>query len=74
MESTRSVGWHQADGENIQARARLIHVIVHCIFIGVTILLFVLVPVLRKLLNRIDTSVDLGEGEDIKSIELEDEE
>ena len=49
-------------------------VTVHCNLIGVTILLFVLVPVLRKLLNKIDTSVDLGEGEDIKSIELEDEE
>ena len=49
-------------------------VIVHCILIGVTILLFVLVPVLKKLLMKIDTSIDLGENEDIKNIELEDEE
>ena len=48
--------------------------IVHLIFVGITILLFALVPVLRKLLNKIDTSVDLGENEDMKKIELEDEE
>ena len=49
-------------------------VLVHCILVGVTIVLFVLVPVLRKLLNKIDTSVDLGENEDMKKIELEDDE
>lgn len=49
-------------------------IIVHVILVGVTVLLFALVPLLRKLLMKIDTSVDLGENEDMKKIELEDEE
>ena len=48
-------------------------IIAHIILVAITILLFVLVPVIRKLLNKIDTSVDLGENEDMKKIELEDE-
>ncbi len=47
--------------------------IVHLVFVGLTIILFALVPVIRKLLMKIDTSVDLGENEDMKKIELEDE-
>ena len=54
-------------------RAQVV-IIIHCILIGVTILLFALVPVLRKLLMKIDTSIDLGENEGMKKIELEDEE
>ena len=48
-------------------------IIIHLILVGLTVLLFALVPVMRKLLNKIDTSVDLGESEDMKKIELEDE-
>jgi lysylphosphatidylglycerol synthetase-like protein (DUF2156 family) len=48
-------------------------IIAHIILVAITILLFALVPVIRKLLNKIDTSVDLGENEDMKKIELEDE-
>ena len=49
-------------------------VIVHSVLVGVTLVLFALIPVLRKLLMKIDTSVDLGENEGMKKIELEDEE
>ena len=49
-------------------------IIIHLILVGLTVLLFALVPVMRKLLMKIDTSVDLGENEDMKEIELEDEE
>lgn len=46
---------------------------VHYILVAVTVLLFALVPVIRMLLNKIDTSVDLGENAEMKKIELEDE-
>ena len=49
-------------------------VLVHCILVGISIVLFALIPIFKKLLNKIDTSVDLGENEGMKKIELEDEE
>ena len=58
---------------NIISKAKVV-MIVHVILVGITVLLFALVPLIRKLLMKIDTSVDLGENEDMKKIELEDEE
>ena len=48
-------------------------VIVHSILVLVTIVLFALVPVLRMLLNKIDTSIEIAENSNMKNIELEDE-
>ncbi len=53
-----------------QARSMLM---IHIVLVVLTIVLIALIPVLSKLLNKIDTSVDLGENEDV-NIELVDEE
>ena len=45
---------------------------VHIILVIITVVLIALIPVLGKLLNRIDTSVALTENKDV-SIELTDE-
>lgn len=46
---------------------------IHIVLVILTIVLIALIPVLSKLLNKIDTSVDLGENEDV-NIELVEEE
>ncbi|MBR3251263.1 MAG: hypothetical protein IKF80_06105 [Erysipelotrichaceae bacterium] len=46
---------------------------IHIVLVVLTIVLIALIPVLGKLLSKIDTSVELGENEDV-NIELVDEE
>ncbi len=46
---------------------------IHIVLVIITVVLIALIPVLGKLLSRIDTSVALAENEDV-SIELTDEE
>lgn len=46
---------------------------IHYILVTVTIVLFLLVPLMRKALYKINTSVELNDNKDMKKIELEDE-
>jgi phosphotransferase system glucose/maltose/N-acetylglucosamine-specific IIC component len=46
--------------------------IIHIVLVAITIVLIALIPVIGKMLSKIDTSVKLAENEDVK-IELADE-
>lgn len=63
---------YRKEALNIILQARVV-IIVHMILLALTIIIFILVPLIRNSLNKIDTSVDLGENEDMRKIELEDE-
>jgi len=45
---------------------------VHIVLVIISVVLIALIPVIGKMLNKIDTSVKLGENKDVK-IELTDE-
>lgn len=63
---------YQAKALGIIQTAQVV-ITVHYILVAVTVVLFALVPLMRKALNKIDTSVELDDNKDMKKIELEDE-